>query len=225
MSKKAETIRFAVGSPDGPCGSIWRAWVPQGRSDIYIAARGLASSIKISLHESGQWQHSFTKEFYERKLSGKRGPLRTRHRSTWQRPPEIGPGVTLAFRIIVPHSEVTANIHGTIGQRSIVWIPRPAEGSIIEFQVWLTKPRTRVTNWPGYRSRSTQFIGKIALADGETVWVTALEEPIPDLVSREIGRIHDSFKTDEPDIRAILFGNEQDGSRSYIDVDMSRPKG
>lgn len=228
-SKRGKPIRFAVGSPRGPTSAIWRLWVT--RSDVYIAARRLAATIKVSLHESGQWQHSFTAEFEKRQLSGKRLPLPTRHMSTWPRPREIGPGVTLACRIIVPHSEVTAKVDAVGDSPSIAWMPRPPEGSVVEFQVWLTKPETVVTNWPGYRSRGAQLIGKTVLGNGQTVWVTALEEPVSPSLQLEIQQRKNLLRSKvglggaevaESEFRAILFGHSpEDGSMFYIDLDMS----
>jgi len=151
--------------------------------------------------------------------------------STWARPEEIFPGVTLACRIIVPHSEVTARAGTPAQPQSIVWIPRPPQGSVVEFQAWLTKPETVVTNWPGYRSRGTQLIGKIHLLNGETVWVTALEEPASAELAVEIQRRKNLLRSKVPlgerqvaqsEIRALLFGHHpKDGSWFYIDLSMS----
>jgi hypothetical protein len=42
-------LRFAVGSPEEQCSSVWRLWT--NRSDAYLASRMSARSFKLSMHE------------------------------------------------------------------------------------------------------------------------------------------------------------------------------
>lgn len=227
LSRGQETIRFAVGSPQGPHSPIWRLWVPKGKSDVYIAARSLAAAIKLSLHESGQWQHSFTAAFRKRESMTKR------HMSRWTRPDDLSPGVTLAYRVIVPWSSVTLHTEDRTRLPEVVWVPQPAKGSIVEFQIWLTAAGALVSTWPGHRSRGTVLVGKVGLANGGTAWVTALEEPAPDSVLQQVrqwrewwgsNQIAKRSKFLQSGIRALLFGSTPDGSRTYIDVDLTEPE-
>ena len=55
------TIRFNV--TDGSRRSAdWRVWTVKQANDVYAAARLTAGEIKISLHESGSWQHGFVSD-------------------------------------------------------------------------------------------------------------------------------------------------------------------
>jgi hypothetical protein len=53
MERRIKGVRWAVGTPTGPRGSIWRLWV--NGNDVYIAARIVAADINASLHASGQF--------------------------------------------------------------------------------------------------------------------------------------------------------------------------
>jgi hypothetical protein len=53
------TIRF--NASDGTRRSAnWRVWTSSNADDVYAAARLTAGEIKVSLHQSGSWQHGFT---------------------------------------------------------------------------------------------------------------------------------------------------------------------
>jgi hypothetical protein len=95
--------------------------------------------------------------------------------------------------------------------------------AIIEFDVFLIKPGTRVSGWPGRRSMSTQLIGKLDLENGETVWVTVREESLSESMTRDITSWKKGLsRFGGPDIRALIFGiHEEDGSRVYVDLDMA----
>lgn len=52
-------FRFAVGAPDGPKSSVYDIATAKNKSDVYLTAAALASTKKISFHESGVWQYSY----------------------------------------------------------------------------------------------------------------------------------------------------------------------
>jgi len=225
-SSRLPAIRFAVGSPAGLHSVIWRLWVSKGKSDVYLAARTLAPHIKVSLHESGLWQHSFSRELAERQS------MAVRHRSRWSPPPDLIPGVTLAYRVIVPWCSVTLRYEIHRRPPQVVWIPAPPDGWIVEFQIWLTASGALVSNWPGRRSRGTVLVGKVGLTSGGSVWVTALEEPAPAQVLEQVRQWREWWGSSEiakrgelagANMRALLFGEEGDGSRTYMDIDLSVP--
>jgi hypothetical protein len=193
---------------------------------VYLAARTLAADIKVSLHESGQWQHSFSAEFASRHSMPNRQTVR------WARPPDLSPGVTLAYRLIVPWSSVTLPYHAHSVPSDVVWVPQPPEGCIVEFQIWITAPDAIVSSWPGRRSRGTVLVGKVNLPNGETVWVTALQEAIPDAVLEQVRHWRKFWNSQEvakrsefhSGTRALLFGEDKDGSRTYVDIDLTAPQ-
>ncbi|MGZ5259125.1 MAG: hypothetical protein ACXWC0_16010 [Burkholderiales bacterium] len=100
--KRADTRRHALwrasnlGTPRG----YWKIWTPSApaQNEMYLACRALGE-LKPSLHERGFWHIAFSPEFFESKFNA---PKPSRFMDEWPRPPEIAPGFTLAFRIIVP---------------------------------------------------------------------------------------------------------------------------
>jgi hypothetical protein len=53
------TLRFAVTAEDGRRSADWRVWTARNSDDIYVAARQVVGDFKVSLHQSGSWQHGF----------------------------------------------------------------------------------------------------------------------------------------------------------------------
>jgi hypothetical protein len=219
-------IRFAVGSPNGPRGSIWRLWAK--RNDVYIAARDLGRDFKASLHEFGGWREGLTAEH-----AAKWGVPGGQDRAVklWQRHSEFAPGMTLAFRISVPWSEVTPAPPLADEKRPIVWIPPPPVGAITAFTVLYLAPWVPVTGWPGQRSMGTQLVGQVPLANGETVWVVVREEPLQPRMQAELDKAKRAgleamrlvaAAKGRPVVaeRMLVSGDADEGTRSYLDVSL-----
>ncbi len=94
-SRDKKTIRFAVGPPHEARSSIWRLWV-QG-NETYLSTRGLASTLKLSLHQSGKWRLAWTSDS-ELFAQGTNDRVEQR----WERPPEFYPGWVHGPTIIIP---------------------------------------------------------------------------------------------------------------------------
>jgi len=130
--RRGLTVRFAVGDPAGARSAVWRMWTSRTKSDVYVSAWALTSVLKISLHESGDWQHAFT----DTRGMAHVPPGQDRAMYRWYRPPEFSPGVTRAFEIMSPASEVTKPpylewdkiFHPEYADKEIVWVPPPPEG-------------------------------------------------------------------------------------------------
>src|SRR5687767_14251758 len=106
MARKDEfVVRFGVGEPASDRSSVWRVWVPKGSNDVYIAARTLGGTLKVSLHVSGRWRTAFTSESASRGVPWLQ-PGTDRALEKWNRPAEFVPGVTRAFVVTIPSSEV-----------------------------------------------------------------------------------------------------------------------
>ena len=50
-------LRFGVGDPARRVrATTWACWTNgSGTKDVYVAARAMAGTLKLSLHETGQW--------------------------------------------------------------------------------------------------------------------------------------------------------------------------
>ena len=94
---KDSVIRFGVGIPDKPYVPVWRMW--PHRSDVYLSARDVVSTLKISLHESGEWVTQFTTQ------SGVKIDGASRRVITWNRPEPFADGWVQGPSVVVPSVE------------------------------------------------------------------------------------------------------------------------
>ena len=76
--------------------------------------------------------------------------------NTRRRPSEIAPGATLALRLVVPESALSAPCPDVEDpQRPMVVVPGPPQGQAVEVSLLLTDAIVKVSGWPGRRSTST----------------------------------------------------------------------
>lgn len=223
MSKKNAAVRFAAVTPAGLRSTVWRLWSSGPKGDVYLAARTLAQDIKVSFHHSGKWRHAFTEEHVSKPTSFVPSG-EDRAQSKWRRPSEMAPGVTMAFQIIVPASEVTLPAGGTGSptgsKQSIVRVPAAPIGSATYFTIiFTTRGTTAATlpGWPGRRAMDTVLVGRIGLPTSETVWVVAHEQRLPEpqratLAQRRVHiarvALNQGFQSRE--FHALYFGIEDE---------------
>src|SRR5262249_39213002 len=143
------------------------------KSDVYIASRRLANSVKVSLHEPGPARFALTREWVER--TGFKAPMGRDRRLAveWERPrPHPPRQVARPLSIIVPYDEVF--YRGVPETKQVVFIPPPPEGTCIHFDVIYTPVGAIFTGHPGAQSMGTRLVGKVQLENGEQVFVTWL---------------------------------------------------
>jgi hypothetical protein len=186
--------------------------------------------IRASLHESGTWRFAFTPEFAVREFGDDHHIHDARLIDRWQRPPEITKGVTLAFRIIIPESELNPFPLADGEDEQVEWIAPPIDKHIVEVDVIITKPFINTTDWPGKDSMGTHFLASSLLPNGETLWLVYLYAEVQEawLLDREkfksqLRRIKPRFsharnllKAKNP--RIMVMGFYSDGSRYFMDL-------
>lgn len=172
MSGRASyQLRFCVGQPKGPKAGVWRLWTARPpKSDVYVAARGAASSMKMSLHESGAWQASFTSQFADTLQAKNEWFREYRHIDKWDRPIELSPGLTLALRLIFPASELRTYSLDLGTSKPTTWIPAPLPGLVCEIALVFSRLEVPVSNWPGKSQHGTQLLARHSLPNG--AWST-----------------------------------------------------
>lgn len=130
-SNKDIAIRFAVGHPDSEISSTWRIWfnkpAEEATSDVYLSYRALGGTLKVSIHQSGSIQYSFTGE-HARKLNI---PNKERHLDQWDLQ-----GRYPIFKIIVPFTELKA-AKAKI-KKKIKSIDAPSNGNAVEIYLYIT---------------------------------------------------------------------------------------
>lgn len=211
MSTKKHSIRFGVRSEVGQCASTWHLTTRTGggKSDLYLACRKLGRAFKASLHQSGSWHVGFIRDFVRKHIEPGHRLHDDPYIARWQRPPEIAPGTTLAYRVIVPRRSVTIPA-GTAPSADIHWIDAAPAGLATEVIIAITSRGTRVTGWPGRTVPGTHFVCQMPMDNGGTVWVLHRVAEVPFLTlptgSQSWIDGHSAADLNGGSIRAILFG-------------------
>jgi len=215
-----QVIRFGISDRSGHRAATWRLWTPSGKSDVYLACRALGGALKASLHRSGRWHVAYSQAAFKGDVQGAISTQQDRFLEKWPRPAPIAPGVTLAFRIVTPHSAVTSLSSEADG--NITWIPNCPPPRATEIDIMIVSPSISVTGWPGKNKMGTQLIGSYKLTNGESVWAVHRVVDTPDLssVAKGIGRFYKGRSEEDlksGSLRALVFGKEADGSRVIYD--------
>ena len=219
------SIRFGVRKNESLHSATWKLWtnLSGNRSEIYLACRELGGELKASMHHSGEWHVAFCSNSFEEKVEGAISGLNSRFVEKWPRPPELAEGITLAFRIVTPESAVSS-VSKVKKPNKLVWVPAPPEGKAIEIYICITTPKSNFSDWPGKDSMATELLGSIRLNNDDTVWVVSKNIEYPDLSNLSNGAVQ-LFKgkskndiKDAGNLRALIFGRNQDGSRVIYDT-------
>ena len=226
-TKEWKTIRFSVRSPDSFRSSTWRCWTQTGggKHDFYIMCRALRGALKTSMHQSGQWHVAFTKEFID-KTSGETGWTQDdRKIDVWQRPAEIAPGITLAYRLVIPGSALTIRSKPD-NDKDIVWIPSSPKGMATEISFLLTLPNVVCSDWPGKRSMNTGFVGSLLMENDATLWIVHRITSVPQLSALK-GQTtwfnsYDIGNLPAEDLRAVVVATADDGSKFLFESAIER---
>lgn len=231
MTKRDFHYRFAVGNPNGPRSGIWRVWTSKSpKSDVYIAARNLGGILKVSLHESGEWRAAFTFEFASEKFDESIPVSQSRLIEEWVRPSDISPGVTLAFRIVIPNHDLMSIPVDASSVTKINWITPPIEDDLTEVAIFLTHPNVVTTDWPGKNKMGTKLLASYDLANGEKLWLVYLYGTTSSEWHDDRKRFQVQLARTKPKIsnlignirskghRIMVGGYYPDGSRYYLDL-------
>lgn len=226
MAQRA--LRFGIRDRDKRA-ATWKLWTEtaRGNSDVYLACRALGGSLKASLHQSGNWHIAYSREAFEQLVIGSVPNATNRFIDKWPRPSEIATGVTLAFRIVTPWSAVTSMIDNS-DDSAITWLPNAPRQKATEVDILFVNAAVPVTDWPGKRSMGTSLVGSIALENGYRVWAVSWVIEMPDLsrLNKGSGGFYKGrSRADLKDaqMRALVFGNETDGSRVLYDCPVQGP--
>jgi hypothetical protein len=223
-----QAVRFAVGRPEGPRSAVWRLWA--SGDHVYLSARLYGHTIKASLHKSGKWKWGFTEEYAEREDTLlPPGVDRAIHK--WKRPPEIFPGITSAFEIIVPPTEL-AMLRQPLPEKEarrylskVRWVSSPSSKAETCFRVLFIAPGnpTRVDN---------EVIWQHELPNGNTVSLIVYEQPTTNVnkehlasekrrILREVGKLDEgSALSTAREPRSYLLLAGEDGTRRLVDISL-----
>lgn len=220
QAPSTSVIRFAVAGENARSSS-WRVWANPGKNNVYISCRELRGTLKVSLHETGDWHVSFTAEFMEAQRIAEIANLPPRYFHKWHNPPEIAPGMTLALKVLI--SSAAADLRSD-RDVDVTLIPKPPEPGAVEVSILLIGPTAKFSQWPG-KSMGTENVGSFSLPNGETLWVVYRNlDGVPAIstnLSMESLVRFDGVPT-ELDVQGrygiLVFGDEENGSRCILDM-------
>lgn len=215
-----QCLRFCVASRGARLrAASWKLWTPAGKRDVYLAARELGGALKLSLHESGNWHFAYDGEFFEAKVPDAHRKPKGRFIDRWTKPAPLIPGTTLALRLVTPWTALRA---GDFPGSKILEVEPPAEGRAREIGIFLVEPPSAVSGWPGKNKMGTKLIGSYRMVGGSTIWAVHWETACPDfsgIDGRPATLFNGISRSDiSSDLRAILYGDHEDGSKVVYDL-------
>jgi len=134
------------------------------KNDIYIgASKSSMQTVKISLHESGDWVVAATTQ------SGVRFRDSNRRAKQWSRPKEHASGVTRGPSILIPIANAfPRRITKRQLAKPIEWYPPPSSDEMVDFAIYFVKQGIEAR----FGSNHT-IVWEGSLANGETVMLLA----------------------------------------------------
>jgi hypothetical protein len=222
-----QPVRFVVIAPDGARSSTWRVWTSRNKLDAYITCRAVARDWKVSLHESGRWQHGFTSLERARKLHP---TVQTRHVDTWVQPAEMVPGLRRAFTLVVPNTEL--RLFAPQEPTDVLRVPAagPEHAAVIEFAFFDANPPLKVTfQEPIFDIASLErtdgnglrvIARQVPWIERDQEWLAKLKLAAADgLGVPEVVRVRVAGS-----LRLMLMGHQnEDGTRFVIDASADPP--
>jgi len=211
------SARFGVGDLRGLRSSEWVVMWKSKKSDVYLAARTLGGTLKLSLHESGQCH---VRAPDPRKWLSPGPP--PRFIDLWTIDPHSL--YEFPFGIIIPASELRHAVWAKHRNRGTVWIPAKPGGAI-EIAIFLTRAEPR----PPLNSLASAGWDKVIvlerLPDGRDLWVVAGETKLPEERRIELERIKQQVRplvstlaTMPANPRLLLFACNEQGTRRFVEA-------
>lgn len=232
MSKKRTVKRFGVRSEDGRHSSIWSIWADhpsrggKAKNDVYLSSRTLAGTLKVSLHQSGDWRIAFTSEYAKSQIESGIWPEQARRLDQWQRPAFKNNGILKALSILVPSSDLEDYPQNISNSKPVSWITTSAVGTTIEFWVIFSKVAYELGNWPYKSKLGTKCLDSFPLANGEIVWIVYGDintgKHLMENIRMWKNQVRDSNKDKDlahkKGLRLMMLGTADDGTRLLVEV-------
>ena len=198
--------------------------------DVHVANRHVAWALKVSLHKSGVWRHAFTEKYAADADSFVKAGA-DRLLTKWGRPEEMTPGLTKAFTIIVPASEVTVPVGEDDRDQQIAWWPPGAHGTATHFTVLFAASDPEQPGWVGQDTMGTDLVLRAELPRGETLWVVEHIEPMSQQQTERLADYKALFRSlleteapsqpidpKDPSARNLFEIGFDDGSAGYVET-------
>ncbi len=207
-------MRFQVVDAQDRASEAWRVETRLKTTNIYIGSRSRFSEVKVSLHESGVWQHGLTAE--------RGAPMagidpKDRLFQRWEHHPELVPGWQRPVQIILSNSELRADAPEQ--PDSVIRVPAPTTASSSIVEVWIETPGIHA---PLRVDAATQ-IGMMELVNGGSLWVVNRAVDLPWLPSKrfatqvgEARKSRESSALPTDGVRRIVLHGVEESSGTLI---------
>lgn len=164
-------VRFGVGTDQGQYSMVWRAWA-QGE-EVYLAPRGMANVVKLSVHSSGIWRWAWTKDsVLAREVPGDRASKK------WSKPPPFVPGWSVGPVVMWPYApvegwgpdplETTKDVH---------WLALPTKGRKVSVNLLMGDVGVLAAR-DLLEEKRMPLIAEFELRSGARVWVCKRDDPM-----------------------------------------------
>ena len=185
----------------------------------------MAGVVKTSFHPSGNWRTAFT----EGAVNSGKVKLPTgadRQITSWGRPAVVGKGVTIAYSIVTPSSELRTTRTSYVGQ-PIHWVPDPGPGLAVHFVVLLVPARVNNLTLSDPGPQNDRLHEHFRLPNGEILALMSRIAPLSEGAIEKIRSAVGGFTVHSPDggppdpmdrVRSTLIVEMPDGGEALIDV-------
>ncbi len=214
-----QSLRFCIADTEKNIrAATWKIWSPNQKNDVYLACRELNGAVKVSLHQSNQWHIAYDQEFFNSKVPKSDNSEAKRFIHTWDCPSSIGPGITLALRVVTPWTAVGSALQF---EPKVKYINKPEPEKAIEIGIFISGANSSISNWPAKNTLKSQLVGSYDLPNQSSVWVTYWECECPDFsgLPTAFNFFKGVRKSDIAEtVRAMIFGDHSDGSKVLYDL-------
>jgi hypothetical protein len=163
---KPGAIRWATGDPQGARSQTWQVVGAQNSDDVYVGARGVMNTIKLSLHKSGIWRVALTQPAAAKYLSPGEDALLERYLEDESY--LLAPGWRCAVRILTPAMTFRTGFveKATRDGQPIRFYRRPDPPHELEYHVLLGDASAQIPTFT-----NAFKVGQMILKSGKRIWV------------------------------------------------------
>lgn len=215
------SLRFGVRTQDGRTSDVWKCWTKTGtgKRDVYLTSKPLGQALKLSLHESGQWQVGFDSNKKDKLFPPGELPA-TRFLGKWHRSQTGATPLVLAARVYFPWTSPSDAQRKA--PHDTIWIQAAPEQQSVEVAVFLVYAQLPLDEWPGKVKLGAGLVGTLPLeGKGCACIVHRLVSTWPQLSAAQASPKYFRGKSKE-DLaganRLVAWGEEPDGSISFIEA-------
>jgi hypothetical protein len=210
-------VRFAVFAPDGRRSMAWTVGTTRRTRDVYITARSLGGTWKMSLHQSGRWNSGLTAE----RAVAMAPPIPDRHWDQWQQPAEFAPGIRRSVELVFADVELRRWPAGLTDDKPVTVIPAPGDGyaACVDFIFLAPGPPLRLDIDQAFNVAAIDLhdLTKLSVVAHQIPWVAEDVEWLLVAKRAMVDSLNPAVIRAARAPRTILMGKHTDDPRFVVD--------